>query len=122
MTVCYIISFLISASVSVVVAPTNYTIDEMSTLIAVCVGTGFPQPSITWSVNGLLLELSDRINVTEEVSEVNGVTFVQSILEVCSVTILDSGLYQCMVANQLVNDSTYFDVTVNPIGGEFCFI
>ena len=103
-----------------VISPSNYTIDEMSTLVAVCVGTGFPQPTISWSVNGSALENTSRITVTEEVFEEGGVTFVQSFLEVCSVNFFDNGLYQCTVANRLANATTYFELAVNLVGGESC--
>lgn len=90
----------------------------MTTLVAVCVGTGFPQPSISWSFRGNQLENGSRVNITEEVFEEAGETFVRSFLELCSVTILDEGLYQCTVANRLVNDSTFFALDVNSVGGE----
>ena len=101
-----------------VIAPTNYTIDEMNTFVAVCVGTGFPQPTISWTQNGNQLENDSRITITEEVFEESGVTFVQSFLEVCSVSLMDAGLYQCTVSNRIVNASTYFSLTVNRVGGE----
>ena len=90
----------------------------MTTFVAVCVGTGFPQPTISWSQNGNQLENDSRITITEEVMVESGITFVQSFLEVCSVDIMDAGLYQCTVANRIVNASTYFTLTVNRVGGE----
>ena len=113
--------FLFLAEASVVIAPTNYSIDEMSSLVAACVGTGYPLPSISWSFENNLLQNGSRITITEEVIEENGLSFVQSILEVCSVSLLDAGLYQCTVANRLVNDSVYFALTVNLIGGELVY-
>ena len=113
------IFFSFSASASVVISPSNYSIDEMSSLVAVCVGTGFPQPTISWAVNGSTLDNTSRITITEEVFEEAGVTFVRSFLEVCSVSFFDSGLYQCTVANRLVNASSNFELIVNFIGGEF---
>ena len=103
---------------SVVISPVDYTADEMTTLVAVCVGTGFPQPSISWSLNGSPLENSSRIIISEEVFEEAGITFVQSFLEVCSVGFLDGGLYECTVANRLVNASSNFTLSVNAVGGE----
>ena len=90
----------------------------MTTLVAVCVGTGFPQPSISWSFNSNPLENSSRITIYEEVIEEAGLTFVQSFLEVCSVGFLDGGLYECTVANRLVNASSNFTLSVNTVGGE----
>ena len=81
-------------------------------------GTGIPQPSILWSFNGNQLENGILVTITEEVYEENGVTFVRSFLELSSVAITDEGLYQCTVANRLVNDSTVFALAVNLVGGE----
>ena len=110
--------FLSSANASVVIAPSNYTVDEMTTLLVVCVGTGIPQPSILWSFNGNQLENDSRVTITEDIYEENGITFVRSFLELCSVSISDEGLYQCTVANRLVNDSTVFALAVNLVGGK----
>jgi hypothetical protein len=101
-----------------VISPVDYTIDESATMVAVCVGTGFPLPSISWSLDGFLLENNSRVSVYEEVIVESGITFVQSFLEVCSVGFMDAGLYQCTVANRLVNASSNFTLTVNRIGGE----
>ena len=104
------------------ISPVDYTIDEGSTMMAVCVGTGFPLPSISWTVDGFTLENNSRINIIEEVIEEGGTTFVQSILEVCSVSLLDAGLYQCTIANRIVNDSSDFNLTVRAIGGELSLL
>ena len=100
------------------IAPVDYTIDESATMVAVCVGTGFPQPSISWSLDGSPLENSSRVTIYEEVIEESGLTFVQSFLEVCSVDFMDAGLYQCTVANRIVNASSNFTLTVSRVGGE----
>ena len=90
----------------------------MNTFLAVCVGTGFPQPSISWSLDGSPLENSSRVSIYEEVIEESGITFVQSFLEVCSVGFMDAGLYQCTVANRITNATTFFTLAVNRVGGE----
>jgi hypothetical protein len=108
----------ISAEATVVISPVDYTIDESATMVAVCVGTGFPLPSISWSLDGSPLENNSRVSVYEELIVESGITFVQSFLEVCSVGFMDAGLYQCTVANRLVNASSNFTLTVNTVGGE----
>ena len=80
-------------------------------------GTGFPQPTISWTLDGLPLENNTRVTIYEEVLEESGLTFVQSFLEVCSVNFFDAGLYQCTVANRLVNASSNFTLAVNVVGG-----
>ena len=112
----------ISAEATVVISPVDYTIDESVTMVAVCVGTGFPQPSISWSLDGVPLENSSRVTIYEEVIEESGITFVQSFLEVCSVDFMDAGLYQCTVANRLVNASSNFTLFVNIVGGKLMMV
>ena len=84
-------------------------------MVTVCVGIGFPQPSISWSLNGTILKSSSRVTIYEEVIEESGLTFVQSFLEVCSVDFMDAGLYQCTVANEVASASSNFTLTVNRI-------
>ena len=107
--------FHISGEASVVIAPVDYRINELDTMVAMCVGTGFPQPSISWSLNGSLLENSSRVTIHEQViEEYYGLIFVQSFLEVCNVDFMeDAGLYQCTVANRIVSASSNFTLTVN---------
>ena len=100
------------------ISPVDYTIDESATMVAVCVGTGFPQPTISWTLDGSPLQNSSRVSIYEEVIEESGITFVQSFLEVCSVNFMDAGLYECTVANRLVNASSNFTLSVNNVGGK----
>ena len=100
------------------ISPVDEAIDESATMLAVCVGTGFPQLSISWSLDGSPLENNSRVSIYEEVIEESGITFVQSFLVVCSVGFMDAGLYQCTVANRLVNASSNFTLTVNRAAGK----
>ena len=103
----------ISAVVSIIViSPLDYMIDESMTMIAACVGTGFPQPNISWYLDGSPLENSSRFIIYEEVMEVSGITFIQSFLEVCSVRADDHGTYSCVASNFASNDSVQFKVQV----------
>ena len=82
-------------------------------------GTGFPQPTISWTLDGSPLVNTTRVTVYEEVLEEAEMTLVQSFLEVCSVdTDVDAGLYQCIVTNRIVNASADFTLTINRVGGE----
>ena len=108
----HIFFFRITGEASVVIAPVDYSIEESATVVALCVGTGFPQPSIFWNLDGSPLENSTNVTIYEEVIEESGLTFVQSFLEVCSVDFMDAGLYQCTVANRIVSASSNFTLTV----------
>ena len=103
------------AFTEVVIAPSNSTADEGSTVLAVCVGNGNPLPGISWSREGTILtngSLSDRVSVWQETVEEDGVLFVQSVLQLCSLDGSDTGEYTCTVANDQVADSISFSVTV----------
>jgi hypothetical protein len=80
-----------------VVTPVNQDVNYGDTVLMVCVANGFPEPEITWSRNGELLDpaSSDLISIyTETVSEV-GLNFTESILEICGVGVDDIGTFTC---------------------------
>ena len=82
-------------------------------MLATCSGTGFPLPSIVWTHNGQLLKNNSRITIYENVAEEESrLISVISFLEVCSVRVADSGVYECIVANRLTDDSANFALTV----------
>ena len=91
----------------------NSTVYTMESMLATCSGTGFPQTSITWIHNGQALVNNSRITIYENTTkDDSGLTFVLSMLEVCSIKVLDEGVYECVVTNRLVNDSANFTLTV----------
>ena len=92
----------------------NTTVYTTESVLATCSGTGFPQSSIIWTHNGQPLENSSRVTIYENTTEEDsGLTYkVLSMLEVCSVRTIDGGVYECIVANRLVNNSANFMLTV----------
>ena len=85
----------------------------MESMLATCSGTGFPQSSIIWTHNGQPLESNSRVTIYEDATEDDsGLTYVLSMLEVCSVRTMDGGVYECIVSNRFANDSNNFIVTV----------
>ena len=62
-----------------------------SAILFPCVGFGDPTPSVTWSTGGVQLSNNSRITVYEELVTEDGVEFVQSALEICSVVVADAG-------------------------------
>ena len=80
-----------------VVTPVDQDINYGDTVLMACVATGFPEPVITWSRNGEVLDpsSSDLITIyTETVSEM-GLNFTESILEICGVGVDDIGSFTC---------------------------
>ena len=85
-----------------------------NTGVFVCVAHGCPVPSLTWSRDGIPLGNSSRSTIFEEqlVNE-NVVTFVQSILAICSLEQDDTAQYNCSASNNVSFASASFNLTVN---------
>ena len=84
----------------------------------VCVAYGDPAPTgITWVAVANMSTLSNdsRITITEEMVVVGGASFVQSILEVCSLEEGDSGSYACVADNSLGSSNATFEIVINEI-------
>ncbi len=117
--------FLTDFDVTIVVAPEDITTEAGSTVFITCVAYSENTPSITWiqNDNQTILDnsTSTRVTVYEELVTEGGLTFVQSILEVCSVEVADSGSYSCVASNGVRNDSTSFELTILPVGGKTRF-
>ena len=93
----------------------NQTInaDNGNTITFVCVAYGIPDPSISWNRGNTTLSNGSRVTIYVEPLTDNGVTFVQSILELCSAEVEDAGQYSCFAENSLGNDTATFVLTVN---------
>ncbi len=92
----------------------TFALVENSALLA-CVGFGVPSVEITWSLNGTSIMNSSIVTISEEEITGGGKVFKQSFLELCSLSISDSGVYSCSVSNGLtmVNETTQLSVAGN---------
>ena len=107
------------APAQIVIRPNQTTnVDAGNTIVGVCVAYGDPNPSITWNRGGTALSNDSRVTIYEELVTENGVTFVQSIIEVCSAEVSDAGQYSCFTENTFGNDTAVFELTVNAQGSE----
>lgn len=102
----------------VVLAPRNTSVVAGNTIVMACVGSGSPTPSLNWSRNGMELTNNSRLTIYNELVTENGVTFIESILEICSIGEADAGEYTCGVANQAGSDTVTVQITVTESGGE----
>ena len=101
----------------IVIRPNQTTsVDAGNTIISVCVAYGDPNPSITWSRGDAVVSNDSRVTIYEELVTENGVTFVQSIIEVCSAEETDAGQYSCFAENAFGNDTAVIELTVNAQG------
>ena len=77
-----------------------------------CVASGDPSPSISWNRGDTVLNNDSRVTIYEDLVTENGVTFVWSILELCSAEEADAGQYSCIADNTFGNDTASFVLAV----------
>ena len=100
--------------VQIVLQPVDPTdVPNGDTVLLTCVANGDLPLSISWSREGtVLINDSQRITVFEEEIEKEGITFLQSILQVCSTGEDDVGAYSCIAENEAGNDTANFELSV----------
>jgi len=77
-----------------------------------CVAYGIPNPSISWKKGDILLSNDSQVTIYEQPMIQNGVTLVQSILELSSAEEAEAGQYSCFADNTLGNDTASFELVV----------
>ena len=91
------------------------------TVLLTCVAYGDLPLSISWSRDGsTLMNDSQRITIYEEEVEEGGITFIQSILQICSTEANDAGSYSCTADNAAGNDTASFELTISEDGKLSC--
>ena len=107
---------LLDSSVQIVIHPEETShIQATDSAIFTCVAYGNPPPFITWRRNGSSEVTSNsRVNISEKVVSLREITFVKSVLEICSSEEGDSGEYSCDADNGARSDGFRFDFTVIP--------
>ncbi len=102
----------------IVVAPEPLIVDEGFTVLITCVAYGELPTYISWvresDQTTLDNSTSSRVTVYEELVTEGGLTFTQSILEICSVDETDESNYTCVAVNSFGNDSSLFQFDVVP--------
>ncbi len=83
-----------------------------------CVGYGAESDTwITWRKDDTELTGDARLNINSSVVTEGGLSFVMSILEICSVEVNDTGVYSCMADNGVGSEISYFSLIVTAVGG-----
>ena len=72
--------------------------------------SGSPLPSVTWSKNGSILSNSSEFYVHQVLVTDGGLTFVESVLQMCNVEESD---YWCSADNLIGNESYIIDFPSN---------
>ncbi len=95
-------------------------VDAGLTVLITCVAYGEPSTYISWVRDSDQTTLdnstSSRVTVYEVLVTEGGLTFTQSILEICSVDETDESNYTCVAENSFGNDTATFKLGVNPEG------
>ena len=104
----------LTLSAEIVIAPEDAEVSAGNTVIFVCVGLSSPLPDMSWSHNGVPLsnDTDSATTVYTETVEQNGMTFVMATLELCSVSVNDSGLYTCKASEGGDSTTVYFTLSV----------
>ena len=98
------------------VDPTD--VPDGDTVLLTCVAYGDVPLSISWNrEDSIVMNDSQRITIYEDEVEEGGITFIQSILQICSTEANDAGVYSCIAENDAGNDTDAFELTVTPDEG-----
>ncbi len=98
----------------IVIAPDVGEVFVGSTILLSCVATGSFPLSINWRKEDVTLSNdSIRITIYATELEVDGISFVSSVLEICSLELLDSGPYSCLASTPGSSDRANFTITVS---------
>lgn len=99
------VNFTLSVNIipaTIVIVPADAYLIFNSSIILVCVATGYPLPILTWYREGEKIDHPDIIEL--EVLNEGGEQFVQSTLQVCSVQ--ENVQYNCSVSNGIPGGET----------------
>ena len=109
-------SFLFSAPAQLVKRPNQTTtLDAGNAVSFTCVAYGVPNPSISWNRGNILLTNGSQTTIYKELLIENGVTFVQSILQLCNAEVAEAGQYSCFANNTIGRDTASFELAVTEI-------
>lgn len=103
----------ITAPAEIVIRPPNVTVEIGEGLTLACVAFGSPLPQITWYIDGFLLHNgSSNVLIYESLLQQGNLSFTQSILELCPVTLENAGEFSCRASNSHGDHTIVFQVMV----------
>ena len=86
----------------------NVTIGQLVMLI--CNATGYPVPSVEWTLNGTSYIIRDSSVTSITLTE--GLRFNTSVITVTNATTDDAGIYECTATNVVNTDTQDANVTL----------
>ena len=102
--------FLHTVRPEIVIQPPNTSVNLGSAVLLTCVSYGLPIPTITWNRGDAKLNNDSRTTVYDQLVTENGVTFIVSMLQLCSAEEMDNGEYSCIGQNLVGIDSSVFQL------------
>lgn len=88
------------------------TASEGDAVVLTCLAWGFPDVAITWMLNGQTIENSSFITIFEDYSVQGRGVLRQTTLQVCAITIEDTGEYTCIANSGLVSTDASTQLTL----------
>ena len=101
---------LITVATVIVTGPQTQNVTAGQSFILTCNATGYPVPSIEWTLNGT--SYVTRNPLVSTITPTEGLWSNASVLEVNVSMINDTGIYQCIATNVVNTDTQDANVTV----------
>lgn len=100
-------------SVELALISPDTTLAEGETAILACVGYSQPYVEVTWMHRGAPVMNSSLVTTYQEDTVEMGLPFRQSFLQLCSVSLANSGEYTCIVTNGLSSVNSTVQLTIS---------
>ena len=94
---------------SIVISTQDSRVELGGSYSLMCTAQGFPLPQFTWLKDGTPLSNSSANTTIVDFNLASAA--VTSILELCEVELMDTGVYSCVAANTLASGSQEFNST-----------
>ena len=90
--------------------PQTQNVTAGQSFVLTCSATGYPVPSIEWTLNGTTYIVADLPFII--ISIIEGLRSNSSVLTISDPMTNDTGIYQCIATNVVNNDTQDANVTV----------
>ena len=100
----------IAVATVIVTGPQTRNVTAGDSFTLTCNATGYPVPSIEWTLNGTSYVI--RNSSVTIITVVEGLRSNTSVLTVSNAMTNDTGIYQCIATNVVNNDTQDANVTV----------
>ena len=99
----------ITVATVIVTGPQTQNVTAGNSFILTCNATGYPVPSIEWTLNGTSYVIDPSVATITPMERLRSNT---SLLAVSNAMVNDTGIYQCIATNVVNNDTQDTNVTI----------